>query len=175
MSWGRACSELPPPLPPWPSYRQVRRFCRAVVLAGEVEPPLQMETLCATVGRLRGRQIAVHYKDLPPGVFGFSASSISKPVDFIFAARNTTRLHREHIVLHELGHVLAGHLDRAESTITSHSTDDDVSREREWVAESIAMVLAERALLYARRVGDRPLDPAARALDETLRAGGGWI
>lgn len=134
-----------------------------------------MEALCATVGRLRGRQVAVHYKDLPPGLFGFSAPSVSKPVDCIVAARNTTRLHQEHIVLHELGHVLAGHLDGSESTLTSHNTDDDTTREREWVAESIAMVLAERALLYVRRFGARPADPGTRALDETLRAGGGWI
>lgn len=94
----------------------------------------------------------------------------------VVVASNTTRLHQHHIILHELGHILAGHLDDPEaSTAADHSSGDDTAREREWVAESIATVLAERALLFARRFGDRPVDPATRALDEALRSGVSWI
>lgn len=164
-----------PPLQQWPSYREVRRFCRRVVRATGVEPPLELGELCAAVGKLRGRRLSVHYRALRPGLFGFSFPSPTEPRDFILAADNTSRLHQEHIVLHELGHVLAGHLDESGSTAEVHSGSGDAGQEREWVAESIATVLAERALLYTRRFGERPADPASRALDEALRSGGAWI
>lgn len=162
-------------LPRWPSYRQVRRFCRTVVRASGVEPPLDLEALCTAVGGLRGRDIRVEYRPTPPGLYGFSISSRNQPVDFIYAAVNTTRLHQEHIVLHELGHLLAGHLDDLASTSEAYVLAGDVAQEREWVAESIATVLAERALLYTRRFCPRPVDPSTRVLDEALRSGSAWV
>ncbi|WP_253258419.1 ImmA/IrrE family metallo-endopeptidase [Pseudonocardia sp. N23] len=166
---------LPAPLPLWPSYRQVRRFCRGVVRAAGAEPPLEVEALCTAVGRLRGRPIEVRYRALPPGMFGFSFAYDKQTRDYVVVAANTTRMHQEHIVLHELGHILAGHIDGEATTAGDHTGDHDAAREREWTAESIAVVLAERALLHTRRFGERPADPGSRALDDALRGGGAWI
>lgn len=174
-------ANLPAPLSQRPTYRQLRRFCRQVVKAIGAEPPLAVDELCVAVGRLRGRPIVVDYRVLPPGVFGFSlpAPAPSPPADLVFVAANTTTPHREHILLHEVGHILAGHLDGGRSTASAHSpsgtTPVDEVQQREWVAESIATVLSERALLHQERFGDRPVDPASRALDEALRSGRSWI
>lgn len=160
---------LPPPLPPWPSYRQVRRYCRAVVRITEVTPPLQPQQLCEAVGRYRERPIHVEVREMPPKLFGFSVGQAAGlDHDWILAAANTTELHRDHIILHELGHVLSGHLDTYWSTAAHDSTE---ARQREWVAESIATALSERALLHSRRFGGGPADP----LDEALRSGRRWI
>lgn len=171
----RRSASLPDPLPQWPSYRQVRRFCRHVVKALGVKPPFAVTDLCREVGAVRGRPILVEYRVLTPGFFGFSFPSDELRSDLVIVAANTTRPHQEHIMLHELGHILAGHLQLGASTAQAHRTTDDAAKEREWVAESIATVLSERAVLDQLRFGDRPTDPESLALDEALRSGKFWI
>lgn len=165
---------LPEPPDRWVSQRQVRRFCRDVVRAIGLRPPLDVATLCTEVGRLRGRPIHLVHQDMPSDMFGFSMRSPSgQPQDFVFVAANTTRLHREHIVLHELGHVLAGHLDDDAASTLGH--DPDAPGGREWVAESIATTLRERAMVHEQLYPDAAQDPASRALDEALRGGRPWL
>lgn len=164
--------ELPPlrgnppaTLPLWPSPRQVRRYCRQLAHTLNLTPPLDVAEICAQVARLRGRPIELVFKTLPAAAFGVSLPM--PDCDYIMVQQHTSTLHREHIVLHELAHILAGHLD------DHHNLAHD-NREREWVAESIATVLRERAMVYESLAGAPPAHPASRALDEALRSSWAW-
>ncbi|MFJ5632111.1 hypothetical protein ACIQF5_05605 [Streptomyces goshikiensis] len=72
--------------------------------------PFCLEGLCERIAEQRGRPIRIH--PLPKeaaesGVCGLWVGTDT--VDYVFYEAQTTPLHREHIVLHELGHILFGH------------------------------------------------------------------
>ncbi|MEV7525713.1 hypothetical protein [Streptomyces sp. NPDC091371] len=72
--------------------------------------PFSLDELCNRIAEQRGRPIRLH--PLPKeaaetGVCGLWVGTAS--VDYVFYEAQTTPLHREHIVLHELGHILFGH------------------------------------------------------------------
>ncbi|MCX4528995.1 MULTISPECIES: ImmA/IrrE family metallo-endopeptidase [unclassified Streptomyces] len=72
--------------------------------------PFCLDGLCERIAEQRGRPIRLH--PLPKeaaesGVCGLWVGTDS--VDYVFYEAQTTPLHREHIVLHELGHILFGH------------------------------------------------------------------
>ncbi|MGW7099463.1 hypothetical protein [Streptomyces sp. NPDC054838] len=72
--------------------------------------PFSLEHLCTDIAEQRGRPIRLH--PLPKeaaesGVCGLWVGTAR--VDYVFYEAQTTPLHREHIVLHELGHILFGH------------------------------------------------------------------
>ncbi|MFJ3924752.1 hypothetical protein [Streptomyces sp. NPDC090022] len=72
--------------------------------------PFSLDALCARIAERRGRPIRLH--PLPKeaaesGVCGLWVGTSS--VDYVFYEAQTTPLHQEHIVLHELGHILFGH------------------------------------------------------------------
>ncbi|MFJ8162631.1 hypothetical protein ACIRBY_17145 [Streptomyces sp. NPDC096136] len=72
--------------------------------------PFSLDALCARIADRRGRPIRLH--PLPreaaeSGVCGLWVGT--ETVDYVFYEAHTTPLHREHIVLHELGHILFGH------------------------------------------------------------------
>ncbi|MEU8437273.1 hypothetical protein AB0F18_31125 [Streptomyces sp. NPDC029216] len=72
--------------------------------------PFSLDALCTRIAERRGRPIRLH--PLPreaaeSGVCGLWVGT--ETVDYVFYEAHTTPLHREHIVLHELGHILFGH------------------------------------------------------------------
>ncbi|MER7758482.1 hypothetical protein [Streptomyces sp. NPDC097619] len=88
----------------------LRKRCEAVLAGLDLPHPFSLEALCARIAARRGRPIRLH--PLPPeaaasGVCGLWVGTAT--VDYVFYEDRTTRLHREHIVLHELGHILFGH------------------------------------------------------------------
>ncbi|UQX03928.1 ImmA/IrrE family metallo-endopeptidase [Streptomyces sp. RerS4] len=76
----------------------------------DLSHPLSLDILCARLAERRGRPIRLH--PLPreaaeSGVCGLWVGTDT--VDYVFYEDRTTPLHREHIVLHELGHILFDH------------------------------------------------------------------
>ncbi|WP_258025256.1 hypothetical protein [Streptomyces bambusae] len=72
--------------------------------------PFSLDALCERIAGQRGRPIRLH--PLPKeaaesGICGLWVGTAS--VDYVFYEAQTTPVHREHIVLHELGHILFGH------------------------------------------------------------------
>ncbi|WP_354380854.1 hypothetical protein [Streptomyces sp. PvR034] len=72
--------------------------------------PFSLDALCERIAEQRGRPIRLH--PLPKeaaesGVCGLWVGTTS--IDYVFYEAQTSPLHREHIVLHELGHILFGH------------------------------------------------------------------
>ncbi|MFE2185927.1 hypothetical protein [Streptomyces sp. NPDC059455] len=71
---------------------------------------LSFETLCRHLAVRRVRPLRLH--QLPPEAATFGACGLwlaTDAEDHIFYERRTTLLHQEHIILHEIGHLLFNH------------------------------------------------------------------
>ncbi|MFI5783114.1 hypothetical protein [Nocardia sp. NPDC051570] len=91
------------------SYRQLRRRCQSLLSHMDLPPFSDVQTLCKSLSAQRGRPIYLH--PLPPqndskacGLWLETSED-----DHIFFEQKTTLLHREHILYHELGHMLCDH------------------------------------------------------------------
>ncbi|MCE7008181.1 hypothetical protein LWC34_35990 [Kibdelosporangium philippinense] len=74
----------------------------------DVPAPFDIDELVRRIGAVRGRPIVLRAVDLPAdGPSGMWIATGS--ADHICYAAGTSPLHQEHIVLHELGHLLCGH------------------------------------------------------------------
>ncbi|WP_330299570.1 hypothetical protein [Streptomyces sp. NBC_00503] len=88
----------------------LRKRCEAILGRLELAHPFSLDGLCDRIAEQRGRPIRLH--PLPKeaaesGVCGLWVGTAS--VDYVFYEAQTTPLHQEHIVLHEIGHILFGH------------------------------------------------------------------
>ncbi|WP_410597078.1 hypothetical protein [Amycolatopsis sp. lyj-23] len=100
--------------------RLLRRRCRRLLNELDIRPPLDVVELCRRVGERRGKPIRLLAHSIPvPGPFGVWIST--RPADYILYQRETSKPHQNHIILHELGHLLAGH--------ESDPCDDDLLAE----------------------------------------------
>uniref|UniRef100_A0AAU2K0E0 ImmA/IrrE family metallo-endopeptidase n=1 Tax=Streptomyces sp. NBC_00049 TaxID=2903617 RepID=A0AAU2K0E0_9ACTN len=93
-------------------YRQLslRKRCENILGQLDLTHPFSLDVLCSRIAERRGRPIRLH--PLPKeaaetGVCGLWVGTAT--IDYVFYEAQTTPLHREHIVLHELGHILFGH------------------------------------------------------------------
>jgi hypothetical protein len=124
---------------------EMRRRCVALVDELDLPEPFDMNAFCEAVGRRRGRALRRIPADLPTG----SPSGMwvaTADADYVFFERRTTPLHRRHIVLHELGHLICNHEAPPEMTDTTSRLllpDLDPSVE-EQQAELVASLIHER-------------------------------
>ncbi|MGH3797691.1 MAG: hypothetical protein ACRDSP_22705 [Pseudonocardiaceae bacterium] len=97
--------------------RELRKRVRAELQALHIDPPLKVEVLCERLAASRGRPIHLVPYPIPvPGPFGLWICATD--ADWILYQLQTTAVHQAHIVLHEVGHILADH--------GSDDTDDTV-------------------------------------------------
>ena len=89
-------------------FKAVRRRCAATVGSMRMPSPFTVAALVETVSEQRGRPLHVQAHDHELGPCGVWLAL--PDADFIFYTATTSAVHREHIVLHELGHVLSGHI-----------------------------------------------------------------
>lgn len=88
--------------------KELRRRCEEVVGRLEFPDPFDVHQLCRLLGEQRGRPI--HLTPLPlPANSPCGLIVSTDTFDAIFYQANTSRLHQEHIIAHELGHLLGGH------------------------------------------------------------------
>ncbi|TDB84247.1 hypothetical protein E1264_25395 [Actinomadura sp. KC216] len=74
----------------------------------EVPEPWDFEQFRASVAALTGRPLRVmEIPAMPAGLCGVYVSTTG--ADYVYTTTGTTQFHREHIALHEIGHLLAGH------------------------------------------------------------------
>jgi hypothetical protein len=69
--------------------------------------PFDVEQFCRSIGERRGRPILLHPIESPAGPCGTWLAGPTN--DHIFYERDTSPLHQEHIILHEVSHLLCGH------------------------------------------------------------------
>jgi hypothetical protein len=73
-----------------------------------VPEPFDLGVFCANVARARRRRVQLH--ELAPGVGRVCGLYVSLPAaDHVFFAVGTSPRHRQHIIVHELMHLLFGH------------------------------------------------------------------
>lgn len=178
----------------WRSDLEARRTVRQLLRNLGVDVPLDVEDLCARLGEARGLPIRLVPYALPvPGPFGLWLSTTT--ADLILFQAETTKGHQEHIILHEVGHIISGH--------SSDETDDLVWRElvpsippavirkalrrtgydqdHEREAEVVATVIKEWATLLETLEGPRVGEPhtsdspTARTLRSGLGDHQGWL
>jgi hypothetical protein len=88
--------------------RKLRRRCKRLLNELDIRPPLDVAELCKRVGEQRGRPIRLLGHPIPvPGPFGVWIAT--ETADYILYQAETSKSHQRHIILHELGHILAGH------------------------------------------------------------------
>ena len=101
----------------WRSDLELRRSVKALLRDLDMAPPLDVHQLCDRLSQYRGRPIRLVPRRLPtPGAFGLWIATAD--TDWILYQRDTTAAHQDHIVLHEVGHIVSGH--------PSNETDDDL-------------------------------------------------
>ncbi|MFG2139964.1 hypothetical protein [Streptomyces sp. NPDC048650] len=168
--------------------RELRRYCKRLLRRLDIQPPLSVDTLCHRLGEHRGRPIRLIPWSLPvPGPFGVWMSRPDE--ETIFYQKETTRVHQDHIILHEIGHILADHQDDGSAGTELPDLGPDYPRgsisrgfrrtcytedyERE--AELVATIIQKWAVVidYAtpRTTEDSPLGPLSSALNPRW----GWM
>ncbi|WP_127355746.1 toxin [Actinacidiphila soli] len=127
--------------------------------------------LCRYLGEIRNRPITLVPMQMPAS-HPCGMWVAARDEDLIFYDANTTSAHQEHIILHELGHIIcchrgAGWLDEASARLLFPNLDPDLVRDmllratyddvQEQEAEIIAYLLSRRV----GSTGERPGVPAA--------------
>ncbi|WP_330349975.1 hypothetical protein [Streptomyces sp. NBC_00582] len=118
-----------------------------------------------------------------PGPLGVCVAT--ETADVIFYQQDTTRPHQDHIILHEVGHILVGHLS-ASSTVPRHDPGAGPVRlrtvydsEEELEAELIATIILERSAMRGVCQGldgpAAPEDPVLERMGQALRNGTSWL
>ncbi|WP_305785980.1 hypothetical protein [Symbioplanes lichenis] len=161
----------------------VRRRCAALVRrltrATGLPAPFELAAFLAAYSEhFSGRPIellALAPDEMPAGVCGLWLAMAGR--DVIGFPAGVGRTHRDHIVLHEVGHMLAGHtsisgpaallpdLDpEMVRAVLGRSVYDDVQEQE---AELIASLILQRSL-STTPTRDRPYDPVVERLRRAL-------
>jgi hypothetical protein len=112
----------------------LRARCEAALGDIEIPVPFDIQTLCDRVSARRGRTLRLLPKDASSGPCGLWLAL--PEADYVFFEPETSLLHRDHIILHELGHLLCDHG-------ASETIDDDVLRE---LLPSLDLTMVRRVL-----------------------------
>lgn len=87
--------------------KAVRRRCETRLSALAVPVPFDLDRFSAAIAEQRGRPLYLHPATVDGAPCGVWISS--GDADHVFFDGTTSPVHRQHIVLHELGHVVAAH------------------------------------------------------------------
>ncbi len=159
-----------------------------------VQPPLDVQELCRALGRRRGRPLFVRAAQLEkPGPSGLWVHLAD--MDVILYQQETTELHQQHIILHEVGHILMAEDQDSDEEMPAEEEDyvegwatlipavdpslvrrvakrcnyDD---EEECSVELVATILME----LVQHGGDAPAaDPAVRRIEAALGGRRRWV
>ncbi|RJK95908.1 hypothetical protein D5H78_09920 [Vallicoccus soli] len=85
----------------------MRRRCERLLDALELPADADLEQLVQRLAEVRGRRLVLQARPMLDGPCGIWVAM--PEADYVFYEEQTNALHREHIVLHELGHVAADH------------------------------------------------------------------
>ncbi|MGK5448655.1 hypothetical protein [Streptomyces radiopugnans] len=184
--------------------RELRRRCRRLLNELDIRPPLDVPELCRRVERRRGRPLRLVPHPIPvPGPFGMWIGAPA--ADYIVYQQQTSGAHQRHIILHELGHMLADHHggrpDRHEEELltalrrgTEHlapgeipelDLDPDAVRRalrrtaydsvQEREAETVATIILEWASVLDQVVPRSSADATAERIGAALGDRLGWL
>jgi hypothetical protein len=138
--------------------RKLRQRCERLIEGLDIPVPFDAGELCGRVAASRGRPIHLHAATMPAGApCGVLVATPGD--DYIIYERGTSQMHQEHIIVHEVGHVVGGHtaavlnldtcrlllpsLDPAIVSLVLARNHYTADQERE--AEAFATLVLERA------------------------------
>jgi hypothetical protein len=162
------------------SASRLRKRCWAIVRRLPLPEPFSVSALCDSIAADRGRTLYLHPMDRPEGVLDMPCGMwvATDVADHVFFEQQTSTFHQEHIILHELGHMICGHtidmLDPA--LVDADNGDEPVQRalfrasyntEQEQEAELLATLLLERG----RQINGESLTESERRLGKALGFG----
>lgn len=154
----------------------------------DVDTPLDVRDLCLKLAEHRERPIELVPYPLPvPGAFGLWIAFAD--ADRILYQEHTTTAHQDHIILHEVGHMISGHSTEDGGTglaalfpdIPAEVVRDALRRDgyslvAEREAEMVATVIKEWAtLLEALRFSPVQTSTAGRRLHGAFDDHQGWL
>lgn len=154
---------------------RARRECGALVAALDVPDPFDLVEFCARLGRQIDRDIVLMSHSMVIGGLCGTWMRTAK-ADYVFYEEDTSQLHQQHIVFHELGHILRRHVPGKElskdlvRTIAAGIRVSDVFRvlgrdsytdDDEFEAELVATLILRRIGRQAGPAQPRATDPAA--------------
>lgn len=164
--------------------RRLRRKVEARVGEMDIPTPFDVFTLCQRLSLPRGREIRLQARPMGAGPCGLWADAAG--IDYIVYEQQTSRLHQEQIILHEVGHLLAEHhpapfTDQECLSLLMPDLDPDMVRrvlsregytsEEEQEAELLASLVLERVgrtRLLPRRVESADVTRALNHLGSVL-------
>ncbi|MEU9438248.1 hypothetical protein [Streptomyces sp. NPDC048252] len=166
--------------------RELRRYCRQLLRKLDIQPHLRIDELCLKLGQHLEKSIRLIPWALPvPGPFGLWMSRPNEEV--IFYQKETTRVHQDHIILHEVGHILADHQDEGDEALPDLGPEfpygltarvfrrtcytEDYERE----AELVATIIQEWAVVIDYVTPRTSEDPALGPLRSALNPRWGWL
>lgn len=140
-------------------FESLRRRCDDRLRGLDIPRPFDVERLCDSVARRRGRPIHLLPMRLP-GAGPCGLWICGERDDYIVYQQETTPLHQEHIILHEIGHLVCGHRgtappdDAGGGSMFTHLAPETVrtmlprtrySSQEEREAEMLASLVVQRA------------------------------
>ncbi|MGW1605484.1 hypothetical protein [Streptomyces eurythermus] len=165
--------------------REIRRRCKRLLRKLDIHPPLHVDELCQRLGEHLGKPIRLIPWALPiPGPFGLWMSRPNE--ELILYQEETTRVHQDHIILHEVGHIIAGHGDDGDGDFPDIGPDfpSDLTtrgfrrtcyaQDYEHEAELVATVIQEWAVVLDYVTPRSRQDPALDSLHSALTPRWGW-
>ncbi|ARZ65981.1 putative regulator component [Streptomyces albireticuli] len=91
-------------------YTQLHRRCQAVLDQLTLPRPFSIDALCQELSRSRDRPLHLHALPDQAADGNICGLWLATPTDdHIFYEQRTTQIHQEHIILHEIGHMLFDH------------------------------------------------------------------
>lgn len=162
--------------------RTLRRRCERILDELDLPDTTGVRDLCDVLADRQGRPIHLIGEHLPTSSpCGLAVRT--EGFDAIFYEAGTSRLHQEHIIRHELGHLICGHmtapvLDAEVSRLLLPDLDPslvravlgrtDYSEVEEKEAEMIASLLLRRSVLARPVTADDGVSPVLGRLHHTL-------
>lgn len=157
------------------NHEHSRLECEALVASLDVPEPFDLAEFCAGLGRQFEREIVLLSHEMAIGGLCGTWMRTAK-ADYVFYEADTSQLHQQHIVFHELGHILRRHVPGKElskdlvRTLAPGIKVSDVFRvlgrdsyndDDEFEAELTASLIQRRINLQPPREAPRATDPSA--------------
>lgn len=138
--------------------RRLRKRCWDVVRRLHLPDPFSVSALCDSISVQRRRALYLHPLEKPEGVLDMPCGMwvATDVADHVFFEEQTSTFHQEHIILHELAHMICGHTIGmlGDDFDPAAAGGDDLARkallrasyntEQEQEAELVATLILER-------------------------------
>ncbi len=155
--------------------RRLRKRCQEVVRGLRLPDPFSVPALCDAIAAQRGRTLYLHPLEKPAGVPDMPCGMwvATDVADHVFFEQQTSTFHQEHIILHELGHMICGHtlpmLDEIDPADGPELVQQALRRtsyntRQEQEAELVATLILERG----QQINGEPVTESDRRLGKAL-------